>query len=181
MADKAKLPFEDSKMAVFLRKQIDALSGMKTQREIAAEIGYDKGNILSMFKRGEAKVPLDRVAAFARALEVSPQFFYRLALEQYGGKEGEALVKELFKNVVSEKEAAVINLIRQKIGGGTVDLTPELVEQHLVSEEELAVVNYLKTVTGSDLTVEKVREFIVKGPAKSAGRGGKIEAVRESA
>lgn len=62
-AEKAKskpgMPYSETSMARYLTKQIDALSGIKNQREIAAEIGYDKPNMISMFKRGETKVPLD--------------------------------------------------------------------------------------------------------------------------
>jgi len=52
---KAGMPFAGTMVAKYLDKQIDALKGVKTQREIALEAGYDKPNIISMFKRGEAK------------------------------------------------------------------------------------------------------------------------------
>lgn len=41
---KPGMPFADGAIAIYLDKQIDALKGVKTQREIAAEIGYEKPN-----------------------------------------------------------------------------------------------------------------------------------------
>ena len=54
---KPGMPFAGSPIAAFLTRQIEALSGRKTQRAIALEIGYDKPNMISMFKRGETKAP----------------------------------------------------------------------------------------------------------------------------
>jgi len=80
---KAGMPYKDSPIARYLDKQIDALKGEKTQRDIAVEVGYEKPNIISMFKRGEAKVPLDKIPALARALHVDPGHMFRLAMQQY--------------------------------------------------------------------------------------------------
>ena len=54
-------PFAGSSIANYLDKQIEALKGAKSQREIAGEIGYESPNLISMFKRGEARVPLDKI------------------------------------------------------------------------------------------------------------------------
>lgn len=65
---------------MFLDKRIAELRGVKTQREIAAAAGYDRPNILSMFKTGETKVPLDKIPALARALEGDAAHMFRLAM-----------------------------------------------------------------------------------------------------
>ena len=39
---KPGMPFADSAIAKYIDKKIDELKGVKTQREIAAEIDYDK-------------------------------------------------------------------------------------------------------------------------------------------
>jgi transcriptional regulator with XRE-family HTH domain len=80
---KPGMPFADSAIAKYIDKKIDELKGVKTQREIAAEIDYDKPNMISMFKRGEARVPLDKIPLLAKALGVDPAHMFRLALEQY--------------------------------------------------------------------------------------------------
>src|ERR1700674_5610566 len=79
---KPGMPFANTAIAIYLDKQIDALKGAKTQREIASEIGYDRPNMISMFKRGESKVPFEKIPALAKALKVDPAHLFRLALEQ---------------------------------------------------------------------------------------------------
>ena len=80
---KPGMPFANASIARFLDRQIHKLKGVKTQREIAAEIGYDTPNLISMFKRGEMKVPLEKIPALAKAVEADPGHLFRLALEQY--------------------------------------------------------------------------------------------------
>src|ERR1035441_9580889 len=75
------MPHANTALAKFLDRRIDALKGVKTQREIAAEIGYAKPNIVSMFKRGECKVPLEKIPALAKALGVDPAHLFRLGFE----------------------------------------------------------------------------------------------------
>jgi transcriptional regulator with XRE-family HTH domain len=100
---KAGMPHSGTPMAHYLTKRIDALSGIKNQREIAAEIGYDKPNMISMFKRGETKVPLDKIPLLAKALQVDPAHLFRLAMEQqWPGMK--AVVDEIFKNIASDNE-----------------------------------------------------------------------------
>ena len=48
-------------LANYISLKIDHLKGVKNQREIAKEIGYDHPNMISMFKYGEAKIPLVKV------------------------------------------------------------------------------------------------------------------------
>lgn len=100
---RAGFPFEGTVIAQYLDRQIDALKGVKTQREIALEAGYERPNIVSMFKRGEVKVPLDRVPALAKALHVDPAHLFRLALEQYWpGLSG--TIEGIFGHTVTENE-----------------------------------------------------------------------------
>lgn len=55
----------------------------KTQRTIAEESGFDKPNIISMFKQGDAKIPISRIPALSRALGVDPRRFLAIAMEEY--------------------------------------------------------------------------------------------------
>lgn len=59
-----------------------ALTG-KSQKEIAAEAGYDRPNVLSMMKTGVTKIPVDRVPAIARACGVDPKVMLRIVMEEY--------------------------------------------------------------------------------------------------
>lgn len=102
---------EHSALAKYLTRKIDAISHVKNQRQIAFEIGYDRPNVISMLKKGEMKLPLDRVPAMARALAVDPAHLFRLALEQHH-PEVAKVVHEIFGNVVSGNELAFIEEIR---------------------------------------------------------------------
>ena len=104
---KPGMPFANSAIARYLDKQIEALRGDKTQREIAIEIGYDKPNMISMFKRGEAKVPLDKIPLLAKALHLDPTHLFRLALEQYWPNMGDMIAK-IFGRIASENEEAIL-------------------------------------------------------------------------
>ena len=99
-------PFPDSAIARYLGRQIEALKGVKTQREIATEAGYEKANIISMFKHGEAKVPLDKIPVLAKALHVDPTHLFRLALEQYWPSLNEA-VAEIFGQMATKNEEVI--------------------------------------------------------------------------
>jgi plasmid maintenance system antidote protein VapI len=55
----------------------------KTQREIALEIGYERPNIITMFKQGRTKVPIEVVPRLAKALDEDPAFLLRMALREY--------------------------------------------------------------------------------------------------
>jgi hypothetical protein len=48
-------PYKQAAITRYLSKRIEELSGIKTQREIAIEVGYDKPQMISMFKNGERK------------------------------------------------------------------------------------------------------------------------------
>src|SRR5271155_3438289 len=103
---KPGMPFADSAIAKYIDKKIDELKGVKTQREIAQEAGYEMPNIISMFKRGESRVPLDKIPLLSKALGVDPAHMFRLALEQYWPDRGDIIAK-LFGRLASENEEEI--------------------------------------------------------------------------
>lgn len=107
------MPFAESSIAKYLDKQIDALKGVKTQREIAAEIGYEKANMISMFKRGEVKIPLEKIPALAKSLHVDPGHLFRLALEQYWPGLGETIVGIFGRTVTANEEEILVKPWRE--------------------------------------------------------------------
>lgn len=120
-----KYPFEDSAIAKFLSKQIDTLAGYKTQREIAAAVGYDKPNMLSMLKRGETRVPIQKIPLLARALEVEPSFLFKLAMEQHWPGEHK-VISEIFGDVLSSNERQLVNYAREVTGNNVPALTDDI-------------------------------------------------------
>jgi hypothetical protein len=104
---KPGMPYADSSIARYLDKKIHELKGVKTQREIAQEVGYETPNIISMLKRGESKVPLNKIPLLSKALGVDPAHMFRLALEQYWPDRSEIIAK-LFGRLASENEEEIL-------------------------------------------------------------------------
>jgi len=67
----------------------------KIQREIALEAGYDHPNIISMFKMGNTKVPIEAVPGLAKALDEDPAVLLRLVLFEYSPKALEVIERHL--------------------------------------------------------------------------------------
>lgn len=121
---KPSYKYQDTKIAALLRKRIDELASEKNQREIAAEIGYDNGNILSMYKRGEAKIPLDKIPAMSDALKIDPALMFRLALEQWWeGKE--RTIAKIFGSVTSQNQRDWLGVISETMNEEDPVLTDE--------------------------------------------------------
>ena len=125
MATKPLAPYAESKIARYLAKQIDAIASEKSQREIAAEIGYDKPNMLSMIKRGESKLPLEKVPLMAKALHVDTGHLMRLAMEQYWPNMHEA-IRDSFGYTVTKNEYDIVAYLRELTGDADPRLTDDL-------------------------------------------------------
>ncbi|MFL2778482.1 MAG: helix-turn-helix domain-containing protein [Paracoccus marcusii] len=104
--------YEDSPAAIFVRRQTELLAHRKTQKQIAHEAGFVSGNLISMFKSGTSKIPLDRVPALARALETDPALLMRLSLEQAIGLTASVAVLEVFGTATTANERAWLEEIR---------------------------------------------------------------------
>jgi transcriptional regulator with XRE-family HTH domain len=102
------------KVAEYLNVQLDL--SPKTQREIALEIGYERPNIITMFKQGLTKVPITKIAPLARALGVDPAYFLRIAMNEYMPDTLEA-IEQVFGAIVTANEAEIIEVIREATQG----------------------------------------------------------------
>lgn len=68
-------------VAEYLAEQIDL--SPKLQTEIAREVGFDNPNVITMFKQGKTKIPMNRVGSLAQALGINPRHLMRKVLEEY--------------------------------------------------------------------------------------------------
>jgi hypothetical protein len=85
----------------------------KTQKEIATEIGYDKPNIITMFKQGSTRLPLPKIGPMARALNLDPVSLLKLALLEYAPETWEAIEDVLGTPLVlTENETKLIRRLR---------------------------------------------------------------------
>jgi hypothetical protein len=96
-------------VAQFLTQHIDACG--RTQKEIAAEVGYDCANMITMMKQGMTKVPLNKVGPLARALGIASADFLHMVMAEYM-PDTLAAVGEILP-VLSRSERQVIQALRR--------------------------------------------------------------------
>lgn len=120
-------PKKVSKFAAYLTKQIDALAGIKSQREIAEEMGLPKPNVVSMYRSGATQVPLERIPALAKAIDHDPALLFRLRMEEIW-PEGEKVIGQIFGTVLTANERSIIEKIR-KVNKSDPALTPDRAKQ----------------------------------------------------
>jgi hypothetical protein len=106
-------PFADTRLAHYIDKRILELRPRKTQLAIANEVGFVSPNMLAMIKSGASKLPLDRVASLAKALECDPVMLFVLALEQLDRNTTEQTIRQIFGTLVSQNEVAWLEEIRR--------------------------------------------------------------------
>ena len=102
-------------VAGFLTAKINESS--KTQREIAAEVGYDAPNIITMFKNGDTKLPLTIVGPIAMALDVDPVYLLRLVFSEYFPETFSAVEHALNTTIVTENERKMLDSFRHLTEG----------------------------------------------------------------
>lgn len=108
----------------YLAAQIDASE--KTQREIALALGYARPNLITMFKQGLTKVPIEKVPALAKILGLDLVHLLTFALREYQPE----ILKTIQSNVgcvVTHNEYAVVEAIR----GVTRDANPKFTKEQL--------------------------------------------------
>jgi len=99
----------NSQVASYLSKTIDT-KGIK-QSDLAFEIGYTKPNIITMFKQGLTKLPINKVKIMAEALQIDPVHLLRLVLQEYQPETLDS-IEEIYGYAVTENEMKVIEALR---------------------------------------------------------------------
>ncbi|MFP1630977.1 XRE family transcriptional regulator [Zhengella sp. ZM62] len=105
-------PYADTLLAKFVTRRVLELKYRKTQARIAADAGFTNANIMSMIKNGSSKLALDRVPALAKALECDAALLFRMALDQHDSPTTETAIRQIFRAVVTENEAAWLDELR---------------------------------------------------------------------
>jgi transcriptional regulator with XRE-family HTH domain len=118
-----------SRVSRFIDKRLTELLSVKTQKEIAQEAGFPNPNIITMFKTGQSKVPLDRVPGLAKALDVDVVYLFRLAAEQYFKPEVIRVLDQVFGAAVSKNEMEIIAKIRELSGDQDPQLSAKLTKK----------------------------------------------------
>lgn len=105
-------PYADTRLIHFLVKRILELRSVKSQADIAREAGFVNVNMMSIIKSGGTRLPIDRVPALAKALDVDPRRLLQLAVEQWVGGTAARTFDEIFGTVVTLNEIAWLMEVR---------------------------------------------------------------------
>lgn len=97
-------------VAEYLTQQINICG--KSQREIADDVGYEKPNVITMFKQGKTKLPINKVGAFAKSLGIDPLHLLRIAMSEYSRDTWEVIEDLIGKSLVTQEELAILEVIR---------------------------------------------------------------------
>lgn len=116
-------PYADSRLPKFLEKRILELRPTKSQAEIAVEAGFVNANMISMIKSGGTRLPIDRVPALAKALNVDPRRLLQLAVEQWVGATAARTFDEIFGTIVTLNEITWLEELRDASGHSDPALT----------------------------------------------------------
>lgn len=105
-------PYSDTRLPRFIHRRVLEIKHLKSQADIAAEAGFVNPNMMSMIKSGSTRLPIDRVPALAKALEVDPRRLLQLAIEQWAGVTAARTFNEIFGTIVTRNEIVWLNEIR---------------------------------------------------------------------
>lgn len=111
-------------VAEYLSQQIH-LSGVP-QKEIASRMGYPNSNIITMFKQGTTKLPINRVKEMAEILGIDKVYLLKLVMGEYA-PETLAALEELIggENFTTQSERNVLNIMRSMSDG--LDIGPKTI------------------------------------------------------
>lgn len=102
----------------------------KTQREVAEECGFENPNIITMFKTGATKLPLNRIGPLAKALDVDPSHLLRLVMLEYAPETWEAIESIMQSTLLTANELALIRTYREATGDS--DTVPVVINREAV-------------------------------------------------
>ncbi|MDY7537521.1 helix-turn-helix transcriptional regulator [Undibacterium sp. RTI2.2] len=98
-------------VAEFISNRIE-ISG-KTQKQIASEVGFPKPNMITMIKQGASKLPLDKIALMAKALNVEKLYLYRLVMQEYEPGTWNTIQNDILSQpVLTKYELDLVALVR---------------------------------------------------------------------
>jgi DNA-binding Xre family transcriptional regulator len=69
-------------VATRIAQALNTYAGRKTQTEIARSCGFHNPNMLSMIKNGKTRLPLKRIPALCRELDIRPEELLLLAMNE---------------------------------------------------------------------------------------------------
>jgi len=108
-------------VAEYLERAID-MSG-KTQRQITQELGYENPNIITMFKQGKSKLPINKVNAMALSLGLDPANLLRIVMTEYMPEAWEVIEKVVGDRYITPTQQAFQKIVDEETDGAGIDFS----------------------------------------------------------
>lgn len=104
---------ESYALAEWMNENLNELSGM-TNTEIAAELGYERPNIVAMWKTGNTRVALHALKGIARLTNTRLEHLFQMWVEQYTREKGLKAqpYSEMLARIVTPAEFQLIQAVR---------------------------------------------------------------------
>lgn len=93
----------------------------KSNTQVASELGYEKPNVVAMMRSGSMRLPLNKVAAMAAALECDPIFLLEKVLTETNPELWFAMKPLVGQSLVTQSELRLIQLVRGLMDGLEID------------------------------------------------------------
>lgn len=84
----------------------------KSQKQIAEEAGFPKPNIITMFKQGATKLPMEKIGRFAKAIEVDPIHLFKLCIAEYQPETWAEIQRMFSQPILTINELEILEVIR---------------------------------------------------------------------
>lgn len=107
-------------VAEYIDLQI-AISGV-SQKEIADALDYENPNVITMFKQGKTKLPINKVGPLAKVLGVDAVHLLRLVMTEYCPDTWQAIQHLIGKSLITTNEMEIIEVVRKTCGAVDLEL-----------------------------------------------------------
>lgn len=126
-ASKSKSTLRPVKDVLSLAMQQADISNL----ELAKRVGYS-GSVIAMLKMGDMKLPMNRIGAFASALNIDPVYL-AMCVDREGGYGLGAMIESISKRTaITLNEEKLIVAMRRISGGADIDLDDHLQERDVI-------------------------------------------------
>lgn len=154
-------------VAEYLTQQIAICN--KSQREIAETLHYEKANVITMFKQGTTKLPINKVPLMAEVLGVDKIHLLRICMSEYMENVWAVIESMLGDQLLTKGERRILEVIREASDGR--DVFPQT-QEDAEKLKELAS-SWADRVDHEYVMAVERNERLKEARAREAARKGK--------
>lgn len=113
----------------FMNDNWDKLVG-RTNEDVASDLGYRSANIISMFRTGKTRIPLEKLPDIARLMKLDLTALLPLWFEQYWGERADAktLIKGFAQRLLSSNELPLVENVRKATKNKDMGFTKDVID-----------------------------------------------------